>query len=150
MGIISRDVPLAEITLRKYEKPYDLKGRDLVKKLCLSVGLLNPGDSRDVIVDVFSVILNSDEPISSKEVEEKVVFQRKSMDLAMLGITPPNIRRQIKRLRDLFLIERVGNTYRLTENQQLADIFVEKIEQYLLRSITDRVKEYCKALHEKS
>ena len=49
---VSKEVPLAEITLRKYEKPYNLKDRDLVKKLCLSIGLLQPGDSRDVIVDV--------------------------------------------------------------------------------------------------
>jgi hypothetical protein len=147
MGRISRDLPLAEITLRKYEKPYNLKGRDLVKKLCLSMGLLNPGDSRDVVVDVFSVIINSDEPITSREVEAKVVFQRKSMDLPMLGITPPNIRRQIKRLRDIFLIERISSAYRLNENQQLAEIFVDKIEKYYLRSITERVKEYCRALH---
>ena len=147
MGKISRDHPIAEITLRKYEKPYDLKGRELVKKLCLSVGLLNPGDSRDVIVDVFSVILNSDEPLSSKDVEKKVVFQRKSMDLAMVGITPPNIRRQIKRLRDLFLIERAGNEYKITENQKLEEIFIEKIEQYYLRSIIERVREYCRAVH---
>ena len=49
---VSRDIPLAEITLRRYEKPYDLKDRELVKKVCLSLGLLQPGDSRDVIVDV--------------------------------------------------------------------------------------------------
>ena len=48
---VSRDIPLAEITLRRYEKPYDLNSRELVKKVCLSLGLLQPGDSRDVIVD---------------------------------------------------------------------------------------------------
>ena len=55
---ISKDTPLAELTLRRYEKPYDLTGRSLVKKLCLSLGLLQPGDSRDVIVDVLHVLLN--------------------------------------------------------------------------------------------
>ena len=54
---ISKDTPLSEITLRRYEKPYDLTGRDLVKKLCLSLGLLQPGDSRDVVVDVLQVLL---------------------------------------------------------------------------------------------
>ena len=53
------DTPLAELTLRRYEKPYDLSKRELVKKLCLSLGLLNPGDSRDVIVDVFFVLLDA-------------------------------------------------------------------------------------------
>ena len=30
-----KELPLAEITLRRYEKPYDLTSRELVKKLCL-------------------------------------------------------------------------------------------------------------------
>ena len=56
MKTISRDVPLSELTLRKYEKP-DFKGRNLIRKLCLSLGLLQPGDSRDVIVDILNVLL---------------------------------------------------------------------------------------------
>ncbi len=56
---ISRDVPLADITLRRYEKPENFNGRDLIRKLCLSLGLLQPGDSRDVIVDVLSVLLKA-------------------------------------------------------------------------------------------
>ena len=51
----SKSIPLAEITLRKYERPYEMPLRELVKKICLSVGLLQPGDSRDVVVDVLSV-----------------------------------------------------------------------------------------------
>jgi energy-converting hydrogenase A subunit M len=143
---VSKDLPISEITLRKYEKPFDLKGRDLVKKFCLSMGLLNPGDSRDVIVDVFSVIFNSEEPLSSKNVEEKVIFARKTHGRPMIGITPPNIRRQIKRLRDIFLVQRTGNLYKITEDQELIDIFVEKIEHYHLHSIIERVKEYFRAL----
>jgi len=50
---VCKEIPLAEITLRKYERPSDLSKRDLIRKLCLSIGLLQPGDSRDIIVDVF-------------------------------------------------------------------------------------------------
>jgi len=50
-----RDIPLAEITLRRYEKPYDSSKRELVRKICLSLGLLQPGDSRDIIVDILLV-----------------------------------------------------------------------------------------------
>ena len=49
---ISKEIPLAEITLRRYEKPSNLSERELVRKLCLSVGLLQPGDSRDIITFV--------------------------------------------------------------------------------------------------
>ena len=58
LGKISRDTPLAEITLRRYEKP-TMGDRELVRKFCLSVGLLQPGDSRDVVVDVFHVLLKA-------------------------------------------------------------------------------------------
>ena len=50
--LVSRDTPLAEITLRRYEKPNLENRRDFIKKVCLSIGLLQPGDSRDVIVDI--------------------------------------------------------------------------------------------------
>ena len=73
MSKVSKDTPLAEITLRKYEKPHEgIDRRELVKKLCLSVGLLQPGDSRDVVVDVLAVIM-SNGMLDSKEIEDKVI-----------------------------------------------------------------------------
>ncbi|MBS3097595.1 hypothetical protein J4209_02245 [Candidatus Woesearchaeota archaeon] len=143
---IAKDTPLAEITLRRYEKPSNLKGRDLVRKLCLSIGLLQPGDSRDVVVDVLSVLLNAKKEMDSKEIEELVKEERKKNNLAMLGIAGSNIRRQLKRLKDLFLIESIANKYRITENASLEEIFDEKIEKFYLESIKDRVKEYFKAI----
>jgi len=147
---VSKEIPLAEITLRKYEKPYELKGRDLIKKLCLSIGLLQPGDSRDVIVDVFQVLINAKNEVSSDEVEKLVVENRKKNRLQLLGIAPSNIRRQLKRLRDLFLIEKIANNYRIAENARLNEIFEEKIEQFYLKTIVDRVKEYFNAVQEES
>ena len=56
---ISREIPLSEITLRRYEKPSRLSERELVRKLCLSIGLLQPGDSRDIIVDILHVLIKA-------------------------------------------------------------------------------------------
>ena len=141
--IISKDTPLAEITLRKYERPANLSGRDLIRKLCLSVGLLQPGDSRDVIVDVLLVMLkNKKKEISSSDVERLVIESRKTHKAPMLGIAPSNIRRQLKRLRNLFLVEKIANNYRINENASLSEIFEEKIEKYYLQSILNRVREY--------
>lgn len=144
---ISRDVPLAEVTLRKYEKP-DFKGRDLVRKLCLSLGLLQPGDSRDVIVDILSVLLREKNELSSEEIERLVIAERKKNKLQLLGIAPSNIRRQLTRLRDLFIIEKVANNYRINEKAKLSELFEEKIEKFLLPSITSRIKEYVKRIDE--
>ena len=125
---VSRDIPLAEITLRKYEKPYKLKDRELVKKICLSIGLLQPGDSRDVVVDILHTIIKAEKPMDSVEIEDTVIAARKRNKLPMVGIASSNIRRQLKRLRDLFLIEKIRNKYRLTENAKLSEIFEEKIK----------------------
>ena len=146
---VSRDIPLAEITLRRYEKPYDLNDRELVKKVCLSLGLLQPGDSRDVVVDVLSVLLNAQKKkilLSSKDIEDNVIALRKENNLQLLGIASSNIRRQIKRLKDLFLIETIDTSYRIVEFENLNKIFEEKIESFYLKSILARVKEYLQAL----
>jgi len=142
---ISKDTPLSELTLRRYEKP-NLQGRDLVRKLCLSIGLLQPGDSRDVVVDVFYAMLKEKKELNSEEIREKVIALRKQKNLPLLGIASSNIRRQLKRLRDVFLIEKVVNNYRITENLSLNEIMQEKLEKFLLPSIFDRIKEYFSAV----
>ena len=146
---IAKDTPIAEIPLRRYERPSNLKGRELVRKLCLSVGLLQPGDSRDIVVDVLNVLIKaaqSKEELISQEIEKRVIEERKRLKLPLLGIAPSNIRRQLKRLKDLFLIESVQNRYRVTEFELLEEIFAERIEKYYLRNIVDRVREYFKAV----
>ena len=139
---ISIDTPLAELTLRKYEKPSGLSKRDLVRKVCLSLGLLQPGDSRDVVVDVLHVLLDAKKELSSTEVEKLTIQYRKKASMQLLGIAPSNIRRQLLRLRDLFIVEKVKNSYRIRENSTLIGLFEENLEEYYLSSIINRVKDY--------
>ena len=147
---ISRDTPLSEITLRKYEKPYGLEGRELIRKLCLSLGLLQPGDSRDVVVDVLMVFLNNPgKELSVPEIEKSTISNRKQHKLPNLGVAPSNIRRQVLRLRDLFIIEKTGNYYRINEGSTLSEIFSEKLEYYYMNSIITRVKEYVSEIDKK-
>ena len=147
--IISKDTPLAEITLRKYEKPVKMEQRDLVRKLCLSTGLLQPGDSRDIVVDILHILLRArkeKEELDSEQIKEKVIELRKEAGLAVAGVASSNIRRQLKRLRDLFLVEKVRNRYRINEHESLNNIFHERIEQYLLHTVVSRVKDYVDVL----
>lgn len=146
MKQVSRNIPLAEITLRRYEKPYDMDRRELIKKLCLSVGLLQPGDSRDIVVDVFQVLLDNNKVMEADEIKEKVVKLRKESSLPLKGIAGSNVRRQLKRLKDLFLIEKVNEGYRISEEEELINIFEEKIENFYLKNIVERVKDYFKAV----
>lgn len=142
MGRVARDTPLAEITLRRYEKPTQFSGRDLIKKLCLSVGLLQPGDSRDVIVDIFHVLISTRENLSSDEIQQMVVALRRENKLPMVGVAPSNVRRQLKRLRDMQMVEKVVNTYRIAEDAKLSEVFEERIRSFLIVPITERVSEY--------
>ncbi|MBS3115964.1 hypothetical protein J4421_00030 [Candidatus Woesearchaeota archaeon] len=148
MGKISRDTPLVEVTLRRYEKP-TMNDRDLVRKFCLSIGLLQPGDSRDVVVDVLHQLLLAKqrrEELHSEEIKNLVMDYRKKNGHAMLGIASSNIRRQLKRLKNLHLIETNANLYRITEWGEISEIFEEKIENFLLKTVTSRIKEYVKKM----
>lgn len=146
---ISRDFPLSEITLRRYEKPYATDRRDTIRKFCLSLGLLQPGDSRDIIVDVLQVLLSAAEKkqfLSSDDIKDQAVELRKKLNLPLRGIAPSNIRRQLKRLRDVMIVEKVKNDYRITEFEKISTIFDEKIEKFYLQTILSRVKEYSRLL----
>ena len=150
MAKISRDTPLAELTLRRYEKP-TASERELVRKLCLSLGLLQPGDSRDVVVDVLHVLLQAKrrrEELHSEEIKNEVMKERKKLGLPMLGIAASNIRRQLKRIKDLQLIETNANLYRITEFGELSEVFEDKVENFLLKSVMGRIKEYIKKVDE--
>ena len=141
-----KEKPLAELTLRKYEKPYRLTGRELVKKLCLSIGLLQPADSRDVVVDVFLSLLKSPEPVPLSQIEKSVKSSRKQHNLSATGSASSNVRRQVKRLKDAFIVEKIGKNYRIAEDAPLHEVFAERIEKFYLPTIVSRVKEYCEAV----
>lgn len=144
-----KDLPLSEITLRKYEKPYDSSRRELIKKVCLSLGLLQPGDSRDVMVDLLMVLEEtrvSKEWVSSFDIRDKVQEKRKEHSLEEKGLAESNIRRQLKRLRDAMLVDKKENKYRLSEFEPLSEIFEQKIEKFLIPQTVERIKEYLNRL----
>ena len=84
--------------------------------------------------------------LDSRDVEEKVIALRKNERLPLKGIASSNIRRQLRRLKDLFLIENIKNMYRISEFENLNVIFEKKIEKYYLATILERVKEYFDAV----
>lgn len=140
-----KDLPLSEITLRKYERPYDSSKRELIRKVCLSLGLLQPGDSRDIIVDMLMVLEDSrtkKEWLNSFEIRDLVQGKRKEHSLEEKGLAESNIRRQLKRLRDAMLVDKQENKYRLSEFEPLGHIFEQKIEKFLIPQTVERIKEY--------
>ena len=140
-----KDIPLNEITLRKYEKPAGLEKRELVRKICLSLGLLQLGDSRDIIVDILMVLTDANkgrERLSSEEIGKRSEELRKKYSLETKGLAESNIRRQLKRLRDSMLIEKSENKYYLAEHACLKEIFENSIEKFVIPQTIERIKEY--------
>jgi len=144
-----KDIPLSEITLRKYEKPINLEKRELIRKICLSLGLLQLGDSRDIIIDIIMVLIESryeNKRLSSEEIILRTNKIRKKYNLDAKGLTESNVRRQLKRLRDAMLVDKQNNFYSLHENESLRNIFEKNIEKFLVPQIVNRVKEYLEEL----
>ncbi|OIO80724.1 hypothetical protein AUJ84_02730 [Candidatus Pacearchaeota archaeon CG1_02_32_132] len=140
-----KELPLSEITLRKYERPYDSGKRELIKKVCLSLGLLQPGDSRDVVVDILMCLdagRVERRELTSFEIIDKVKELRKEHSLEEKGLAESNVRRQLKRLRDLMIVDKKKNNYRLSEFEPLSEIFEKKIEGFLIPQTIERIKEY--------
>ena len=145
-----KDIPLSEITLRKYEKPEGLEKRELIRKICLSLGLLQLGDSRDIIVDILMTLINASkdkEKLSSEEIREKAEKLRKKYSLETKGLAESNVRRQLKRLRDSMLIEKSENKYYLSEHESLLNIFENSIEKFIIPQTIERIKEYLNELN---
>ncbi len=148
-----QDLPLAEITLRRYEKPYNADKREIVRKICLSLGLLQPGDSRDVVVDILMILekaRKNKEKLNSDEIKKRVEDNRKSHNLELKGVAESNIRRQLKKLRDLMIVDKKENLYNLSEFSNLSEIFENKIEKFLLPQCTERIKEYLREIDKSS
>lgn len=139
------ETPLMEVTLRRYEAPHNLNERDTLKKICLSLGLLQPGDSRDIIVDILLVLENAKKDkneLSANEIKDQLLDIRKKHGFSLNGTASSNIRRQLKRLRDVFLVEKVKNNYRILEFMDLHEIFEEKIKKIILDAVLARNEEY--------
>ncbi|NIA03930.1 MAG: hypothetical protein GWP09_01090 [Nitrospiraceae bacterium] len=143
---IASDKPLSSITLRKYENPKYLEGRELIKRLCLSLGLLQPGDSRDIIVDIlFLFIKNKRGSFTPTEINTEVYKIRDKENLSLLGISPSNILRQIRRLKELNIIMKREGRYLLKE-ESISEIFNTQIERFIIKPIIERIDQYCERI----
>lgn len=140
-----KDVPLQEITLRKYEDPNSLGDRDLVKKFCLSVGLLQPGDSRDVVVDILVSLLDAKKQKRELGISELIRSLPKKD-----GVSAPNVRRQLRRLKELKMVEKVSGGYRITEFGSIQTIIESYIIQFLVNPSISRLKSYAAKLDDVS
>jgi len=139
MGKVFKDKPIAEIILRRFEHPFHEDTDSLIRKFCISIGLLQPGDSRDVVTDIFKLLLEGKKHrkvFSSKEIEENIHSHRDS------GVASSNIRRQLLRMEKLGLVEKNTGGYRFKEFMGLNEILNSQILKFFIEPTFERIKEY--------
>ncbi|MBD3311924.1 hypothetical protein GF352_00490 [archaeon] len=138
-----QDLPVFEFTLRKFEKPSgDFK--ELLRKFCISIGLLQPGDSRDVIVPLLGLFIKAGKDKKYLPVEKvyKYLINNKES-----GVSQSNIRRHLLRLKDLDLIEKTPNGYRIREWLTLKELLTDVIK-FKVEPTINRVMEYAELIDE--
>jgi len=145
---VSKDAPLMEITLRKFDKPYSSEYRDLLRRFCISIGLLQPGDSRDIIVDILKIMLENSRQkkfLTANEINAIVIKEREKIG-DLRGVAYSNVRRHLKRLKELKIVETINEQYRIKEFLKLSEILNECIMPILLNPTLDRIKEYAEKI----
>lgn len=145
---VSKDIPLMEITLRKFDKPHSSDSRELLRRFCISIGLLQPGDSRDIIVDLLKIMLENGKQnkfLTSNEINVLVIKEREKIN-DLRGVAYSNVRRHLKRLKELKIIEDINEKYRIKEFLPLSEILKECIMPILLNPTLDRIKEYAEKI----
>ncbi len=131
MGVF-KEKPLNNIILRRFEKPSENFDENL-RRFCISIGLLQPGDSRDIIVDILKVFL--------KAKKEKKLLSIEDIKIEKKGCSNPNLRRQIRRLVEAGIVERIEGKYRIKEFMSLKEI-IDEMVKYQIEPTIERIKEY--------
>jgi len=141
MKKVFKDKPLSEITLRRFEKPGNENLKELSRKFLISTGLLQTGDGRDIISEIFYELV-----LASKNKEYMPIELIIEKFGVLNGGTPNNIRRHIKRLKDCGLIERTEYGYKLIEFMPLTEIFKKELINNLIEPSINRILEYCEKI----
>ena len=125
-------MPLPKIAVPTYELEVpslkkNIKYRPfLVKEEKILIIAMESEDTKQIAEAVKTVISNciitkgiKVEQLSSFDIENNVIEFRKNNKLPLQGIASSNIRRQLLRLREIFILEKVKNSYRINENSKL-------------------------------
>jgi DNA-binding transcriptional ArsR family regulator len=131
------DMPVFDLSLRRFEKPSG-SFKDLLRKFCISVGLLQPGDSRDVIVDLLELFIKAAKEkkfLSTENIYSYVLRTNKK------GVSQSNTRRHLFRLKEMDFIEKTSQGYRLREWLSLKELFSDLVK-FKINPTISRIIEY--------
>ncbi len=132
------DTPINDISLRKFEKPSSNDVDELLRKFCISVGLLQPGDSRDLIVDLLKLFMKASRVRRHLPVED---IYKYALNFGKHGASQSNVRRHLLRLKEMNFIEKTREGYRLREWLPLKSLFEDFIK-FKAKPTIERITDY--------
>lgn len=134
---MEEEKPLVEITLAKFDRPHGVKKDELLRRFCVSLGLLQAGDSRDLMPKILDAMLENREPLTLNQLMKHLP-----------KAAPSGVRRHLRRMIDLRLVERHKTRYRLAEGESLEFIVKYLLKRYIDEEIFDRLEDYANALED--
>jgi hypothetical protein len=145
--LLMNTTPVDSIVLRLYPRT-ESSGRELIHTICLSYGLVQPKDSRNCIIDVLLILFpaqKQEQWLTSKQIHEQVITYRTEQKIKLDGTAESNIRRILKQLLDIGVVERKTAKYRILEWNDPAEVF-----DTMYRNHTERIllrnKEFLKRI----
>ncbi len=137
-----RDRPLSGISLNEFEKPTNDYNTN-IRRLCISLGLVRPGESRIAVVYILDILLKARKKrpsgIDSYEIV-KELYKKK------VRIVYANILRDLRKLISIGIVEKRNNLYRVRENMRLNEIIAEFVKPYIIDRTLGKIEEYAKAV----
>jgi len=137
-----KDKPLSRVVLSEFEKPSSDYFTNL-RRFCISLGLINPGESRIGVVYILDILLkarNKDKSGMDSYSVMKSLYERN------VKIVYANVLRDLRKLIDVGIVEKVDGKYRIKENMQLAEIINEFVRPYIVDRILKRVSYYAETI----
>lgn len=141
-----KDMPLASISIGEFEKP----GQDYftnLRRFCISIGVISPGESRVGIVYILDVLLKERKAHPEGIDSYSIVKELYKTDVK---IVYANILRDLRKLMSVGLVEKLDGKYRVKQNMTLSEILETFIKPYIVERILKRVLEYASKIDEQS
>jgi hypothetical protein len=137
-----KDRPLSGIALNEFERPTNDYNTN-IRRFCISLGLVSPGESRIAIVYLLDILLKArkkrPEGLDSYEII-KELYKRK------IKIVYANILRDLRKLIAVGLVEKRNSLYRIKENLKLDEIITSFIKPYIIDRMLGKIEEYAKSI----
>lgn len=137
-----KDKPLSKISLSEFEKP----GSDYftnLRRFCISLGLVNPGESRVAIIYILDLLLKL--RLKEKDGADSYAIM-KYLYSKNIKIVYANVLRDLRKLVSLGIVEKVDRKYRIKENMKLTEIIDEFIKPYLIDRILKKIYLYAESI----